>query len=138
MAACADGSVQVYDRERDIQPYEKAKEKGKEKEGAENAWNKQPPDRFYQSVPDVSGRTGTLRSFVVAKSSKHPSRRNPVSHYQVGGGKAVKALAFSPDCEHVAIVGVDGCLRIVDFVNDVLVDLGTHEGGRFCLRLLEP
>ncbi|KAG5463395.1 MAG: hypothetical protein BJ554DRAFT_7962, partial [Olpidium bornovanus] len=40
MAACADGSVQVYDRERDIQPYEKAKEKGKEKEGAENAWNK--------------------------------------------------------------------------------------------------
>jgi len=28
------------------------------------------------------------------------------------------AFAFSPDCQHVAIVSVDGCLRIVDFLQE--------------------
>ncbi|CAG8610593.1 15912_t:CDS:2, partial [Racocetra persica] len=44
------------------------------------------------------------------KNGKH----NPVSHWQVSK-KAVTAFAFSPDCQHVATVSIDGFLRIIDF-----------------------
>ncbi|CAG8821567.1 4424_t:CDS:2, partial [Dentiscutata erythropus] len=27
-------------------------------------------------------------------------------------------FAFSPDCQHVAIVSMEGCLRIIDFVKE--------------------
>jgi hypothetical protein len=37
------------------------------------------------------------------------------------------AFAFSPDCQHVAIVSVDGCLRIIDFVQETYVVYESYE-----------
>lgn len=28
------------------------------------------------------------------------------------------AFAFSPDCQHVAVVGLDGYLRVINYVNE--------------------
>ncbi|KAG0242922.1 hypothetical protein BGW41_003322 [Actinomortierella wolfii] len=51
---------------------------------------------------------------------KH-SKHNPISHWQVSR-KPITAFAFSPDLQHVAVVGMDGCMRIIDFRNERLLD----------------
>lgn len=33
----------------------------------------------------------------------------------------VSAFAFSPDCQHVAVVSLDGSLRIINFVHEQYV-----------------
>ncbi|CAG8562296.1 11217_t:CDS:2 [Funneliformis mosseae] len=71
-------------------------------------------------------------SFHVSRPSKN-AKHNPVSHWQVSK-KSVTAFAFSPDCQHVAIVSVDGCLRIIDFVEEVLYDTySSYFGGLLCV-----
>ena len=32
--------------------------------------------------------------------------------------KLAIAFAFSPDCQHVAVVGLDGLLRVINFVHE--------------------
>ncbi|KAF8939512.1 hypothetical protein BGZ58_009517 [Dissophora ornata] len=51
---------------------------------------------------------------------KH-GKHNPISHWQVCK-KSITAFAFSPDLQHVAVVSADGCLRIIDFRNERLLD----------------
>ncbi|KAF9099160.1 hypothetical protein BGX29_007275 [Mortierella sp. GBA35] len=48
-------------------------------------------------------------------------KHNPISHWQVSK-KPIKAFAFSPDLQHVAVVAMDGALRIVDFHQERLLD----------------
>jgi WD40 repeat protein len=68
----------------------------------------------------------------VSRPSKN-AKHNPVSHWQVSK-KSVTAFAFSPDCQHVAIVSVDGCLRIIDFVQETLYDTySSYFGGLLCV-----
>ncbi|KAG0001550.1 hypothetical protein BGZ65_003384 [Modicella reniformis] len=51
---------------------------------------------------------------------KH-GKHNPISHWQVSK-KPITAFAFSPDLQHVAVVSMDGYLRIIDFRNERLLD----------------
>ncbi|KAF9947938.1 hypothetical protein BGZ72_010140 [Mortierella alpina] len=51
---------------------------------------------------------------------KH-SKHNPIAHWQVCK-KPITAFAFSPDLQHVAVVGMDGGLRIIDFQQGRLLD----------------
>ncbi|KAI1308742.1 hypothetical protein EDD11_004180 [Mortierella claussenii] len=48
-------------------------------------------------------------------------KHNPISHWQVCK-KPITAFAFSPDLQHVAVVSMDGCLRVVDFRSERLLD----------------
>ncbi|PKC74547.1 WD40 repeat-like protein [Rhizophagus irregularis] len=101
MASYSDGSIIIYDKEKDDQSFTAST--GNEEE------------RFRVSRP--------------SKNAKH----NPVSHWQVSK-KSVTAFAFSPDCQHVAIVSVDGCLRIIDFVQETLYDTySSYFGGLLCV-----
>lgn len=59
------------------------------------------------NLPPVTENTKKRGSAAVAA--------NPVSHWRVSR-KAVTAFCFSPDAQFCAIVGQDGCLRIVDLV----------------------
>ncbi|KAG0200124.1 hypothetical protein BGX28_006704 [Mortierella sp. GBA30] len=58
-------------------------------------------------------------SFQVTKP-KH-SKHNPIAHWQVCK-KPITAFAFSPDVQHVAVVAMDGGLRIIDFQQGRLLD----------------
>ncbi|GAA5968262.1 hypothetical protein JCM11641_003787 [Rhodosporidiobolus odoratus] len=49
-------------------------------------------------------------------------RLNPVSHWKLSK-KAITAFAFSPDLQLCAAVGEDGCLRIIDAVEERLLDV---------------
>ncbi|KAF9435391.1 hypothetical protein BGZ76_006398, partial [Entomortierella beljakovae] len=49
------------------------------------------------------------------------NKYNPISHWQVTK-KPITAFAFSPDLQHVAVVSMDGYLRVIDFRNERLLD----------------
>ncbi|KAF9183720.1 hypothetical protein BGZ50_004106 [Haplosporangium sp. Z 11] len=51
---------------------------------------------------------------------KH-GKHNPISHWQVCK-KPITAFAFSPDLQHVAVVAMDGGLRIIDIHHERLLD----------------
>ncbi|OZJ04205.1 hypothetical protein BZG36_02977 [Bifiguratus adelaidae] len=51
------------------------------------------------------------------KQAKH----NPVAFWKVSH-RSITAFAFSPDCQHIAIVSLDGRLRVADFVQEKLLD----------------
>ncbi|KAH8553503.1 WD40-repeat-containing domain protein [Umbelopsis sp. PMI_123] len=60
-------------------------------------------------------------------------KHNPVSHWKVSQ-KGINAFAFSPDCLHVAVVGSDGLLRIIDYTTERLMDTyGTYYGKLTCV-----
>ncbi|KAG0088323.1 hypothetical protein BGZ93_010479, partial [Podila epicladia] len=51
---------------------------------------------------------------------KH-GKHNPISHWQVSK-KPITAFASSPDLQHVAVVGLDGGLRVIDIHTERLLD----------------
>ncbi|KAG0030358.1 hypothetical protein BGZ82_007479 [Podila clonocystis] len=51
---------------------------------------------------------------------KH-GKHNPISHWQVSK-KPITAFASSPDLQHVAVVGLDGGLRVIDIRTERLLD----------------
>ncbi|RIB28042.1 WD40-repeat-containing domain protein [Gigaspora rosea] len=101
MASYQDGSVVIYDKEKDDQNFSPA-------------------------------TTNEEDGFRVARPSKN-GKHNPVSYWQVSK-KAVTAFAFSPDCQHVATVSIDGFLRIIDFKQETLFDTySSYFGGFSCV-----
>ncbi|ORX92690.1 WD40 repeat-like protein [Basidiobolus meristosporus CBS 931.73] len=100
MASHQDGSLIVYDKEKDDQT-------------------------FSTNV----GTDDDPLAITKARNNKH----NPNWHWQVSK-KAVTAFAFSPDCQHIAAVCMDGCLRIIDFFNERLQDTyHSYFGGFTCV-----
>ncbi|TPX32091.1 hypothetical protein SmJEL517_g04754 [Synchytrium microbalum] len=89
IAGHEDGSVIIYDKEKDDQPFSVSID--------------QNESNFFVSKPP--------------KSHKF----NPYTFWQVGR-KPISALAFSPDLQHIAIVSMDGCLRIIDYEAERLYD----------------
>ncbi|KAJ2661799.1 hypothetical protein IWW48_002193 [Coemansia sp. RSA 1200] len=80
--------------------------------------------------PQAAERVSSANAFVVAAAQK--PRANPVSFWKVGN-KPITSIAFSPDCQHVAVASEDGALRIVDYLNEVLEDVyPSYFGGLTC------
>lgn len=127
LAAHNDGSLIVYDREKDDAPFFP---------------EDPPPD--YASVllhhPAVTASNGRghghapapasayghghgsgaslMGFFGVRKSVRSPNQKtNPLSYWSVAKGP-IAAYAFSPDGEHLAVVSEDGCLRVLNFVKE--------------------
>ncbi|KAI9315108.1 WD40-repeat-containing domain protein [Dichotomocladium elegans] len=76
-----------------------------------------------------------MTGFRISKPSPKISGRktNPVSHWKLSN-KSITAFAFSPDCQHVAVVGLDGLLRIINFVRETLIDIyQAYYGGFTCV-----
>ncbi|KAI7898075.1 WD40-repeat-containing domain protein [Cokeromyces recurvatus] len=108
MASFQDGSVMLFDKEKEDVTFHPGDAK-------DNDDNKK--SMFTVSKPP----------------SKIASKCNPVSHWKLSN-QAITAFAFSPDCQHVAIVGLDGLLRIINFLQETMSDV--HEayyGGLFCV-----
>ncbi|ORX91569.1 WD40 repeat-like protein [Basidiobolus meristosporus CBS 931.73] len=100
MASHQDGSLIVYDKEKDDQSF----------------------------VPNPVAEDDPLH-IIKTKNNKH----NPNWHWKVSK-KAVTAFAFSPDCQHIAVVCMDGCLRIIDFFHERLHDTyHSYFGGFTCV-----
>lgn len=118
MAAFQDGTIMLFDKEKEDDTFHPGDE--------------QRPTLKKPILDDK-------QLFKITKpSSKSSMKSNPVSHWKLSNqsitGKkkyfnfstiffnpfffVCVAFAFSPDCQHVAIVGHDGLLRVVNFLHE--------------------
>ncbi|KAI8923960.1 WD40-repeat-containing domain protein [Entophlyctis helioformis] len=69
--------------------------------------------------------------FYISRNAK--PKYNPVAVWKAGR-KAITAMAFSADCQHVAVASMDGTLKIADYANSKLLDLyRSYFGGLLCV-----
>lgn len=65
------------------------------------------------SIPDEDQST-----LVITKSVNSQNQRtNPVACWKISN-QAIMDFAFSPDSKHLAVVGDDGFLRIIDYLQE--------------------
>jgi catabolite repression protein CreC len=98
LAAHMDGSLVVYDKEKEDAIF--------------NPEEEQTPDTDGETRVEFSKRIQILKS-VHSKNQKV----NPVAIWKLSHQR-INAYAFSPDNRHLAVVSEDGTLRIIDYLNE--------------------
>lgn len=100
MAAHNDGSLIVYDREKEDAPFV-------------------PEDAPEAGVFPTGASVASLLSFFAVRKSVGSTNQktNPLSYWSVAKGP-ITGFAFSPDCEHLVVVSEDECLRVLNFVKE--------------------
>ncbi|KAI9593004.1 catabolite repression protein creC, partial [Syncephalis fuscata] len=89
-------------------------------------------DREKEDQPVSLQSNHRNTKFHVTKAPKG-SKHNPTSYWQVSP-RAVTAFAISPDCQHMAMTSLDGCLRIVDLIQEKLIHtFESYFGGLTCV-----
>ncbi len=112
MACHMDGSIIIYDKDREDAPFVLPTES----------------DTYFAA--NETPLTGLL---VHKSATSRNTKQNPVSYLAVSR-EATTAFAFSPDLQHVAIVGDDGTLKIVDYKKERLLDVfSSYYGGFTCV-----
>ena len=108
MAAHMDGSLVVYDKEKDDAPFTAQEEEGHSKENGENS-------EMTNGVKNAVSHTTQieLNKSVHSKNQKY----NPVAFWKLSNQR-INAFAFSPDNRHLAVVSEDGSLRIIDYLKE--------------------
>ncbi|KAJ2465139.1 hypothetical protein GGI02_004790, partial [Coemansia sp. RSA 2322] len=87
-------------------------------------------DFCVPALANSNKRLSAMGAFDVACSQK--PKHNPVAYWKVGN-KPVTSIAFSPDCQRVAVTSEDGALRIIDYLNEILEDVYlSYFGGLTC------
>lgn len=134
LASYADGTMVVYDRDREDGAFTPREPHGPEvlpsplpspsnggqKPNGHGALGLQEPTQPVQTDWDpLHDIFVTPNPLGVGGSEK--ALRNPVSHWRVSK-KKILDFAFSPDVRYVAVVGEDGCLRVIDALTEHLLD----------------
>lgn len=120
LAAHLDGTLVVYDKERDDEPFEP------EDDPNEHAIET-PMDEKAGMDFDLDSNIGDLSltpgMFHINKSQHSTNQnKNPVAVYRVSNQR-INTFAFSPDSRHLAVGSEDGTLRIIDYLSETLLDL---------------
>ncbi|KZV96164.1 WD40 repeat-like protein [Exidia glandulosa HHB12029] len=69
-------------------------------------------------------------AMIASADSRKVAVKNPLSHWRVSR-RGVLGLVFSPDVQYVAVACEDGCLRIIDALNERLMDTYASYFGAF-------
>ena len=113
MAAHHDGSLVVYDKEKEDAPFTP------EDFGEGNAHDDTVSEKQKSSL------------FSVLKSVNSKNQRtNPVAYWKISNHR-INNFAFSPDHRHLAIVLEDGSLRIVDYLKEKYATLPSSDTSMF-------
>ncbi|KAK8069376.1 catabolite repression protein-like protein creC [Apiospora phragmitis] len=118
MAAHMDGSLVVYDKEKEDAAFNPEEEEGT------------VDDEIETSVRGVDhlSRIQILKS-VHSKNQK----TNPVAIWKLSNQR-INAFAFSPDNRHIAVVSEDGTMRIIDYLKEQLLNIfNAYFGGLSCV-----
>jgi WD40 repeat protein len=103
LAAHHDGTLVVYDKEKEDAAF--TPEEAGLANGTTNGTSERDPGiQVNKSVHSKNQKT------------------NPVSFWKISNQK-INAFAFSPDSRHLAVVSEDGSLKIIDYLNERLLDL---------------
>ncbi|GAA6027087.1 hypothetical protein JCM8097_006100 [Rhodosporidiobolus ruineniae] len=122
----ADGTMLIWDKDREdwngFVPNPPASvslpSRGKENEWSFAGAGATMGDR---KVGAGSGEMVVSKPAAVDKKGQSTTKFNPVAHWRLSK-KSITAFAFSPDLQLCAAVGEDGCLRIIDAVEEKLLD----------------
>lgn len=135
LAAYADGTIVVYDTERQdapFTPHDPAKPippaphaapadgAAEETEAASangSGGSQANGERMWNPLDEILV-TSNVGGVGVDKALK-----NPVSHWRLTEKKSVVDFVFSPDVRYVAAIAEDGCLRIIDALSERLMDV---------------
>ena len=114
MASHMDGSLVVYDKEKEDASFATEEDGGQQ----------QPPLPPHQHSPvngEANGTNGVVNhsSYIQVNKSVHSKNQktNPVAVWKLSNHR-VNAFAFSPDNRHLAVVSEDGSLRIIDYLKE--------------------
>ncbi|KZT55092.1 WD40 repeat-like protein [Calocera cornea HHB12733] len=108
LAAHADGTINVYDKEREDGNFGIA---STDTADADAGWN--ALEDMIVVRPPPPGPP--------AKGEKEKQAKNPVSHWRICR-RAITDFSFSPDMRYLATTSEDGCLRIIDPSAEKLLD----------------
>ncbi|BGP30078.1 hypothetical protein JCM10296v2_001830 [Rhodotorula toruloides] len=139
----ADGSVILWDKDKEDwsgfvpQPYPPLKSTSSPATGQkENEWPLAGAGAATMGARKIAdGQEDMVVSKLPPTDRKGQStaKFNPVSHWRVSK-KPINALAFSPDLALCAAAGEDGCLRIIDAVEEKLLDcFSSYFGALLCV-----
>ncbi|KAM3565795.1 hypothetical protein ARSEF4850_001242 [Beauveria asiatica] len=119
LAAHMDGSLIVYDKEKEDAPFTPEDEASSH--GGSDAG-------------DATNGTSPGISMVIRKSVHSRNQKmNPVAAWKLSNQR-IHAFSFSPDHRHLAVVSEDGTLRIIDYLREELLDLFfSYYGGFSCV-----
>ncbi|KAG9226594.1 hypothetical protein CCMSSC00406_0006181 [Pleurotus cornucopiae] len=118
LVAHADGTIIIYDKERDdgsITPRNHAQASTDANGDAPKPWN--PLNEIFVTMPPWHPTAGIGSG----KNDKDRAVKNPVSHWRVSN-KSVVDFVFSSDNKYVAAISDDGCLRVIDALGEQLLD----------------
>ncbi|TFK42389.1 catabolite repression protein creC [Crucibulum laeve] len=126
----ADGTIIVYDKEREegtFVPQDPSSPStdpvnGTATSSSEGSSQKEwdPTDSIFVTMPPWHPGSLLVPS-AVGKSEKERAAKNPVSHWRVSR-RGIVDFVFSPDVKYVAVIAEDGCLRIIDALEEQLLD----------------
>ena len=112
LAAHMDGTLIVYDKDKEDAPF------------------------ISEEVVDeaISIEDEELSTLNITKSvSSGNQKNNPVACWKLSN-QSITDFAFSPDHRHLAVVGEDGYLRIIDYLQEKLMDIySAYYGGFTCV-----
>ncbi|GAA5830344.1 hypothetical protein JCM11251_001316 [Rhodosporidiobolus azoricus] len=118
----ADGTMLIWDKDReDWNGFVPTSAPYGESNGKENEWSLGGATMGAGKVQEGNEDMVVSRPAATDKKGQSTSKFNPVSHWKLSR-KAITAFAFSPDLQLCAAVGEDGCLRIIDAVEEKLLD----------------
>ncbi|CAJ2505475.1 Uu.00g128690.m01.CDS01 [Anthostomella pinea] len=117
LAAHMDGSLVVYDKEKEDAIFNPEEEEGNSTVDAA------PPKAF-----EYRKRITVVKS-VHSKNQK----TNPVAVWKLSNQR-INAFEFSPDSRHLAVVSEDGTMRIIDYLKEELLGVyNAYYGGFTCV-----
>nr|POE75493.1 putative catabolite repression protein crec [Quercus suber] len=114
IAAHMDGSLIVYDKDREEGP---------------NAMEETVPP------PENGNGNGAAQGKLQVKKSvqSREQKTNPVAVWKLSNMK-INDMAFSPDGQKLAVAGDDGCLSIIDYINEYVLDVfRSYYGAMLCV-----
>ncbi|KAH9827810.1 putative catabolite repression protein creC [Teratosphaeria destructans] len=119
VAAHMDGTLVVYDKEREDAEFNSEEEVASPDNANDN-------DHHESHTPK--------EKFQIKKSVQSRNQRtNPVAVWKASNMK-INSLAFSPDGQLLAIVGEDGTLTIFDYINERVLDVyRSYYGALICV-----
>ncbi|KAH0583600.1 hypothetical protein H2248_009219 [Termitomyces sp. 'cryptogamus'] len=134
----ADGSIVVYDKERDDGAFIPQDPVGKSSDSSDSGdgstqkeWD--PRDSIFVTMPPWHPVTSGGGITSNGKQEKEKAAKNPVSHWRVSR-RSIVDFVFSPDVKYVGAISEDGCLRVIDALAEQLVDCyASYFGALTCI-----
>ncbi|KAK3331978.1 WD40-repeat-containing domain protein [Cercophora scortea] len=125
LAAHMDGSLVVYDKEKEDAIF------SAEEEGATGGGGAHAPGEQQANGTNAINHSSRIQ---INKSVHSKNQKtNPVAVWKLSNQR-INAFAFSPDHRHLAVVSEDGSLRIIDYLKEELLDLFySYYGGLICV-----